>query len=49
MTSYAAIADGTLDVVTDTVARLAGHEPMTLPELLEAHPESWAHLRPDGA
>jgi uncharacterized protein YbjT (DUF2867 family) len=44
VTSYAAIADGTLDVVTDTVARLAGHEPMTLPEFLEAHPESWAHL-----
>jgi uncharacterized protein YbjT (DUF2867 family) len=44
VTSYAAIADGTLDVVTDTVARLAGHEPMTLPEFLAAHPESWAHL-----
>ncbi len=46
VTSYAAIADGTLDVVTDTVVRLTGHEPMTLPEFLEAHPESWAHLRP---
>jgi len=45
VTSYAAIADGSLDVVTDTVLRLAGHEPMTLPEFLEAHPESWAHLR----
>jgi NAD(P)H dehydrogenase (quinone) len=45
VTSYAAIATGELDVVTDTVARLAGHEPMTLAELLEAHPESWAHLR----
>jgi NAD(P)H dehydrogenase (quinone) len=44
VTSYAAIADGSLDVVTDTVARLAGHEPMTLSEFLEAHPESWAHL-----
>jgi NAD(P)H dehydrogenase (quinone) len=47
VTSYAAIADGSLDVVTDTVSRLAGHEPMTLPEFLEAHPESWAHLLPD--
>jgi len=46
VTSYAAIADGSLDVVTDTVRRLSGHEPMTLPEFLEAHPESWAHLRP---
>jgi uncharacterized protein YbjT (DUF2867 family) len=46
VTSYAAIADGSLDVVTDTVKRLTGHEPVTLPEFLEAHPESWAHLRP---
>ena len=45
VTSYAAVADGTLDVVTDTVARLAGHDPMTLPEFLEAQPDSWAHLR----
>ena len=45
VTSYAAIADGSLDVVTDTVKRLTGHEPMTLPEFLAAHPESWAHLR----
>src|SRR5205085_11167916 len=47
VTSYLAVADGSLDVVTDTVARLAGHEPMTLTEFLEAHPESWAHLRGD--
>jgi NAD(P)H dehydrogenase (quinone) len=45
VTSYAAIADGSLDVVTDTVLRLAGREPMTLAEFLTAHPESWAHLR----
>jgi NAD(P)H dehydrogenase (quinone) len=38
-------ATGELDVVTDTVARLAGHEPLTLPGFLEAHPDSWAHLR----
>jgi uncharacterized protein YbjT (DUF2867 family) len=46
VTSYAAIADGTLDVVTDSVLRLAGHEPLTLLEFLAAHPESWAHLAP---
>jgi NAD(P)H dehydrogenase (quinone) len=46
VTSYAAIADGTLDVVDDTVLRLTGHEPMTLTEFLDAHPESWAHLVP---
>ena len=45
VTTYTAIAAGELDVVTDTVARVAGHEPMTLAELLEAQPESWAHLR----
>ena len=47
VTSYAAIADGTLDVVTDTVVRLTGHEPVTLPEFLGVHPDSWAHLRPE--
>jgi len=46
VTSYAAVADGDLDVVTDTVVRLTGDDPMTLPDFLEAHPDSWAHLRP---
>jgi uncharacterized protein YbjT (DUF2867 family) len=45
VTTYAAIAAGELDVVTDHVLQVAGHEPMTLAELLEAQPESWAHLR----
>jgi uncharacterized protein YbjT (DUF2867 family) len=45
VTSYAVIAAGELDVVADTVERLTGHEPMTLPEFLERHPESWAHLK----
>jgi NAD(P)H dehydrogenase (quinone) len=45
VTTYAAIAAGELDVVADTVARIAGHEPMTLAELLEADPSTWAHLR----
>ena len=44
MTSYAVIAAGELDVVTDAIERLAGHAPMTLRDFLEAHPESWAHL-----
>jgi NAD(P)H dehydrogenase (quinone) len=44
VTSYAVIATGELDVVTDTIERLAGHAPMTLAEFLVAHPESWAHL-----
>jgi NAD(P)H dehydrogenase (quinone) len=45
VTTYAAIAAGELDVVTDDVQRIAGHPPMSLPELLERHPESWEHLR----
>jgi uncharacterized protein YbjT (DUF2867 family) len=49
VTTYAAIAAGELDVVTDHVARLTGHEPMTLEDMLEAHPESWKHLRVRGS
>jgi NAD(P)H dehydrogenase (quinone) len=45
VTTYAAIAAGELDVVTDHVERIAGHPPMTLTELLQRHPESWGHLR----
>jgi NAD(P)H dehydrogenase (quinone) len=45
VTSYVAIARGELDTVTDVVDRLAGHPPMTLPQLLERYPETWAHLR----
>lgn len=46
VTSYVAIATGEMDVVSDTVAKLAGHEPQTLPEFLAANPDSYAHLRP---
>jgi NAD(P)H dehydrogenase (quinone) len=45
VTTYAAIAAGELDVVTDDVERIAGHPPMTLVELLARHPESWEHLK----
>ncbi|GAA1820223.1 SDR family oxidoreductase [Luedemannella flava] len=38
VTSYAAIAAGELDVVSDTVTTVAGHPPMTFAELLAAHP-----------
>jgi NAD(P)H dehydrogenase (quinone) len=34
VTSYAAIATGEMDVVSDTVKRLAGHEPVSLAEFL---------------
>ncbi len=45
VTTYTSIAAGELDLVSDVVARVAGHEPQTLAELLEADPQSWAHLR----
>ncbi|HYM57650.1 MAG TPA: NmrA family NAD(P)-binding protein, partial [Solirubrobacteraceae bacterium] len=45
VTSYAAIATGEMDVVSDTVRRVAGHEPQTLSEWLRRNPESYAHLR----
>ena len=45
VTSYLAVALGELDVVSDTVSRLTGRAPQSLPEYLDAHPEDWAHLR----
>jgi hypothetical protein len=39
-----AIARGELDEVSDTVERLTGRPPMTLPALLERYPQTWAHL-----
>jgi NAD(P)H dehydrogenase (quinone) len=38
VTSYLAIAKGELDVVSDTVRRLTGHEPLTLAEYVAARP-----------
>ena len=44
VTSYAAIATGEMNVVSDTVSRLAGHEPQTLSDYLRQYPESYQHL-----
>jgi NAD(P)H dehydrogenase (quinone) len=46
VTSYQAIANGELDVVTEAVPLLTGHPAQTLEGFLAAHPESWAHLTP---
>ena len=46
VTSYVAVATGELDVVSPTVAKLAGHWPQTLPEFLAANPASYAHIAP---
>lgn len=44
ISSYAAVATGEMDVVSDVVERVAGHLPHTLPGWLAAHPESWRAL-----
>jgi uncharacterized protein YbjT (DUF2867 family) len=44
ISSYVAVANGEMDLVTETVPLLAGHQAMTLPEFLERHPESYSHL-----
>jgi NAD(P)H dehydrogenase (quinone) len=42
VSSYVAIARGELDVVADSVQRIAGHPPTTLAACVRAHPESLA-------
>jgi uncharacterized protein YbjT (DUF2867 family) len=44
VTSYAAIAAGTLERVSDTVQRIAGHPPRSLADFLRDNPESYRHL-----
>ena len=44
VTSYLAIAKGEMDLTSDAVARLTGHDPMNLEAFLAAHPESYQHL-----
>lgn len=36
-------AIGEVDVVSDTVSELTGHEPQTLVDFLRRHPESYQH------
>ncbi len=44
VTSYAAIATGEMNVVSDTVSELTGHAPMALADFLRRYPESYQHL-----
>ena len=46
VTSFAGVATGEMDVVSDTVLALTGHGPMTLSEFLRRYPESYQHLLP---
>jgi NAD(P)H dehydrogenase (quinone) len=47
VTTYVAIADGSLAVRTDAVEALTGHRPHRLEECLDAHPELLAAIRPE--
>ena len=44
VTSYAAIAQRTLERVTDCVERLTGRAPRSLADVLREHPETYRHL-----
>ncbi|MGB1582175.1 MAG: SDR family oxidoreductase [Solirubrobacterales bacterium] len=46
VSSYLAIAAGEMDVVTDVVKELTGHDPLSLDSYLADNPESWAHIEP---
>ena len=45
MTSYQAIADGSVAAVSPDVRRLTGRDPVTLDAYLRAHPECLDHVR----
>jgi NAD(P)H dehydrogenase (quinone) len=44
VTTYAAVAAGELDVVSDAVLTLTGHPPLTVLEYFRRHPESYSNL-----
>ena len=44
VTSYLAIANGEMDVVSDAVETLTGRPPQSLEDFLAAHPESYQAL-----
>jgi len=46
VTTYLEIANGELDLISDTVPRLTGHPALSLAGYLAAHPESYQHLLP---
>ena len=44
VSTYVAIADGELDLVTESVKNLTGHDPESFETFVSQHPESWAHV-----
>jgi uncharacterized protein YbjT (DUF2867 family) len=49
VTSYLAIANGEMDVVSDAVDTLTGHPAQSLEDFLTAHPESYQGLLDEGS
>jgi uncharacterized protein YbjT (DUF2867 family) len=47
VTSYTAIAEGELDILSDDVEQLTGRPPTSFETFVIEHPESWAHVVPD--
>jgi NAD(P)H dehydrogenase (quinone) len=47
VTTYVAIANGDLEGVSDDIATVAGHPPMSLAEFLRANPDSYRRLTAD--
>jgi NAD(P)H dehydrogenase (quinone) len=47
VTTYVAIANGEVQGVSDDIATVAGHPPMSLAEFLAANPDSYRHLAAD--
>jgi uncharacterized protein YbjT (DUF2867 family) len=47
VTSFAGVAAGEMDVRSDAVLNLTGHDPMTFEEFLRRNPASYRHLLPN--
>ncbi|HJS72013.1 MAG TPA: SDR family oxidoreductase [Acidimicrobiia bacterium] len=45
VSSYLAVANGELSLVSDTVQRLTGHQPIDLETFLASNPSLWEHLK----
>lgn len=44
VSTYLAIAEGELDVLTESAKLLTGHEPESFEKFIAQHPETWAHI-----
>ena len=44
VSTYLAIAEGELDLWTESTKNLTGREPQSFERFIAEHPESWAHI-----